>query len=232
MALRFLSDLAGTMLSYFKISTLRLKNDSNVLRVRNAGDSSDLPLIASLLSATGEDIELNQDAAGSGADWKMTLRRPSSGMTEARVITLPSGNPSVGQAVRVATYAGGVVGLDYVTLAGAADQAATDTTTLAFGDSSPVSMFTKQANALVQIIRVIIDTPFNGTPTMSIGIAGTTSKYSATSEVDLTAAAGSIFEIVPEDVATGGTEALIITYAAGGASAGSARVLVTTVVPS
>jgi hypothetical protein len=236
-AVRTLSDLAATALTFFKIglgsTAVRLKNASAILRIRNAADSADLPIVASKVSASGDDMELNEDAAASGADWKMTLRRPSSGMSEARVFVFPAGNPSVGQELYVASYSGGVATLDYRTGTGGADQPATDTTTLAFGDSSPVALFTKQANALVKLITVIIDTPFNGTaPTLSIGIVGTTSKYAATSQIDLTAAAGSVFEIAPEVAATVGTEALIATYAPDSSSAGSARILIDTVVPS
>lgn len=232
-ALRTISDLVGTAVSYFKIglgsTAVRLKNAAGVLRVRNDGDSADLPIVASKVSASGDSMELNEDAAGSGDDWKYTLARPASGMTAAVTLTLPINDGSPSQAI----VTDGSGNLSFVTLGGAADQAATDTTTLAFGDSSPVAMFTKQANALVKLIRVIIDTPFNGTaPTLSIGIVGTTSKYAATSEIDLKAAAGSIFEICPEDAATVGTEALIATYNADSSSAGSARILVDTVVPS
>lgn len=44
---------------------------------------------AAELRTTGEDLVLNHDAAASGADWKGTVRRPSSGMTAAAVWTMP-----------------------------------------------------------------------------------------------------------------------------------------------
>lgn len=44
---------------------------------------------ATELRADGDDIVWNYDAAGSGADWKGTARRPSSGMTAAAVWTWP-----------------------------------------------------------------------------------------------------------------------------------------------
>lgn len=238
MASRFVSDLVGTLKTYFRIGTVRLKDNSGALNVRNADDSAYAAVVMDDLTAEdttvatldvkANDLDLNSDAAGSGADWKYTLARPSSGMTAAVVLTLPINDGSPNQVLA----SDGSGNLSFVTVSGGADQAKTDTTTLAFGDSSPVTMFTKEAGSLVKMIRVIIDTAFDGTPTMSVGIAGTTSKYSATSEVDLTAAAGTIFEIVPEDAVEAGTEALIITYSAGGASAGSARVLVDTVVPA
>ena len=238
MANLFKSDLVGTLKTFFRIATVRLKDSSGALHVRNAGDSAFAALQTAALTATdtvvstldvnANDIDLNADAAGSGADWKYTLARPASGMTAAVTLTLPTTNGSPGQKIET----DGDGNLSFVTVSGGTDQAKTDTTTLAFGDSSPVTMFTKEAGSLVKMVRVVIDSAFDGTPTMSVGIAGTTSKYSATGEVDLNAAAGTIFEIVPEDAVEAGTEALIITYSAGGATVGSARVLVDTVVPA
>ena len=188
--------------------------------------------IGSVVGASGNDIEFNESAAGSGADWKYTLRRPSTGMGEARVVVLPAGNPAIGQALQVASYSGGVVTLDYLTVAAGNDKTVVDTTSLAFGTTSPLSMFTLPANAVVMMVKVIIDTSFNNTPSLSVGVAGTTSKYLGTGDVDLTASAGTVFEIAPGLPANGSTEALIATYSAGGASAGAARILVEYVIPS
>ena len=44
---------------------------------------------AAELRTTGNDVVLNHDASGAGADWTSTIRRPSSGMSAAAVITLP-----------------------------------------------------------------------------------------------------------------------------------------------
>jgi len=241
MALQWLSNLVGTMQAYFRIgaSGPRLKNNSGVLDIRNADDSAyasarmdDLTAedtTLNTLDVKDNDLDLNSDAAGSGADWKYTLRVPSSGMTAAVVLTLPINDGSSGQVLE--TDGSGV--LSWVTKAGGANQAKTDVTNLAFGDSSPVTMFTKEAGSKVKEIRVYIDTPFNGTaPTVSIGVVGTTSKYAATTEIDLKAAAGSVFVITPEDAVEGGTEALIATYSADSSSAGAARIEVDTVVPS
>ena len=67
---------------------------------------------------------------------------------------------------------------------------------------------------------------------MSIGISGTTSKYMGSTQVDLTAAAATVFEVEPGLAAVGATENLIATYSAGSASAGAARILVDYVIPS
>lgn len=227
-------NLIGTTLAKFQLGVggVNIKSVASKLRARNAGDSADAPVVGSVLGASGNDIELNESAAGSGADWKFILRRPSSGMSEARTLVMPSGNPAVGQALQVLSYSGGVVTLDYLTVAAGNDKTVVDTTSLAFGTTSPLSMFTLPANAVVMLVKVIIDTAFNGTPSVSVGVSGTTSKYLGTSDVDLTAAAGTVFEIAPGLTANVSTEALIATYSAGSASAGAARILVEYVIPS
>jgi len=52
---------------------------------------------AAKLFLSGESVQLNADAAGSGADWKLTIARPTSGMTAAWTLTLPVGAGSNGQ---------------------------------------------------------------------------------------------------------------------------------------
>ena len=109
---------------------------------------------------------------------------------------------------------------------------ALDTTTLASGASSPVAMFTKPANAVIELVEWIIDTPFDGTPTASVGIAGAVEKYMPAEAIDLTFAAQTAFEYSPNVAAIGTTESLIITFSAGGATAGSARCLIHYGIPS
>jgi hypothetical protein len=100
-----------------------------------------------------------------------------------------------------------------------------DETALAFGDASPVAMFTKPVDSAITKVQVIVTTLFNGTaPTLSIGIVGTTSKYVATTEVDLKTVG--IYEITPDVGVVAGTEALIATYSADSSSAGAATLRV------
>lgn len=82
------------------------------------------------------------------------------------------------------------------------------------------------------MVRVIIDTPFTGTPSLSVGIAGNTSKYLASNQVDLKGIAGDRYEAYPGTPTPGAPEALQIAYTAGGAAAGAARVEVEYAVPS
>jgi hypothetical protein len=145
---------------------------------------------------------------------------------------MPSGDPSAGQALTVTSFSANVVTLGYTTIAGGNNQECVDTTNLAFGSSSPLAMFTLPANAVVRSVKVIIDTAFNGTPSLSIGVSGTASKYMASTQVDLTAAAGTVFEVDPASILDSSTEAIIATYAANTASVGAARLEVAYAVES
>lgn len=223
-------DLLGTTASYMKVAIngVMLKNNSGNLLIRNNGDTADAEITASKVNVSGNDLVINSDAAGSGADFTITLRRPASGMTASYVFQYPTTDGSPDQVLKT----DGNGNTDWVSLAGTAEKISCDTTALAFGSGATVSMFTLPANAVILCVRVTIDTAFNGTPTMSVGIAGTTSKYLAATQVDLKSVATTGFEVYPNLPGNGSTEALIITYAAGGATAGAARVEVEYSIPS
>ena len=90
-------------------------------------------------------------------------------------------------------------------------------------------MFTLPINAVVNNVRVIVDTVFSGTPSLSIGITGTTSKYMAANQMDL--AVIGVYEAYPGLAAIGTTDAIIATYSAGAAAAGSGRIEIDYSVP-
>ncbi|MCS7001219.1 MAG: hypothetical protein NZ518_00065 [Dehalococcoidia bacterium] len=228
-------DIIGTVFSRFRLGLTGpyVKNESGSIAARNSQDNAYAAIRAALAQIYGDDIELNAGASGSGANRRMTLRRPSTGMARDITIVFPAGDPAPNQAVTVASFNSttGVVELSYTTIASGDDKIVVDTTTLSHGSSSPVSMFTKPANAVILKVEVIIDTAFNGSPSLSVGISGDTSKYMASTHVDLTAPAETVFEVAPGKPASG-SEAIIATYAAGGATAGSARILTHYVIPS
>lgn len=217
------SDLLGTTKSYFKvgIAGVRLKDSSGNLVIRNNADGADAAVTASKVNVSGDVIDINSDAADTAADWKYTIQRPAAGMTAAVTLTLPVDDGTASQVL--STDGSGV--LSWVSAGSTSALDHVDTTSLAFGSASPVAMFSTGANDVIEYIEVIVDTPFDGTPTASVGVVGTTSKYSGTTDIDLTAAATTKFVIHP-GISAAGAEALIITYAAGGATVGAARFLV------
>jgi len=216
------SDLLGTTKDYFKLgfTGVRLKNSSGNLLVRNTGDSADAEITASKVNVSGESLVINSDSAGTAADWKITVQRPTSGMTADVALTLPVDDGTAGQVL--STDGSGI--LSWVSAGSTALADKVDTTTLAFGSTSPLALFSTGAADIINYIEVVVDTAFNGTaPTMSIGVSGTTSKYTATTEVDLKSTGS--YLIHPAQIAQG-IEALIATYVADASSAGSARILV------
>ena len=85
------SDLIGTVKQAFGIGLggVMLKNEVCGLTVRNADDTADADLTASAVNVSGDRVTLNA-AASTGADHPYELRRPSSGMDAAVVLTLPA----------------------------------------------------------------------------------------------------------------------------------------------
>lgn len=229
---KYIADLAGTLLTKFRIGAAgtasTLKYITGGLAVRDSGDTVDAEITAAKVHISGEVLEFNSDAAGSGTDWKVTIQRATSGMSAAYILTLPVDDGTPNQYLQ--TDGSGVLSWQTVS-AGATNIMQTDDTALAFGASSPVTMFTKPAGSKIAEIRIYVDTLFNGTtPTLSIGISGTTSKYGSTGQVDLTTVGVYVWD--PGIDVTGGSENLIATYSAGSSSAGAARIEVDYVIPT
>jgi hypothetical protein len=223
-------DLTGTVSSYLKIGLagFRLKNVSGNLAVRNTDDTADAEITASKVNASGDTVVINSDAAGSGADWKLSLARPASGMTADVTLTLPANGGSDGQVLK--TNGSGV--MSWVSAGSTAQCLTLDTTELAFGSGSTISAFTLPANAVVQYVETVIDTAFDDTPSVSVGISGSASKYLSSTQVDLTATAKTVFRVHPGEAASGTSEAIEIAYSAGSATAGAARIIVAYAVPA
>lgn len=211
-------DLLGTTKSFFRIGLtgVRLKNNSGNLDVRNAADSAYAQVATSKLVNTGTSLDigttnvltLQQNASQSGA---LTITPPAAKGTDGYVLAQKAGTAS------------GVLELELISAGSTASAIKVDTTTLAFNSAASVSMFTLPASAVIHQVRCIIDTAFDGTPTATVGISGTTSKYMGATDNDLKGTAKDMYVTNPGEAPSGSTEALIITYSAGSATAGSAR---------
>ena len=225
------ADLTGTSQVTYQIGLNgpKVKNASGTVEIRNAADAAYADIVAEILRAASNQLILNNDAAGAGADWLMTIERPSTGQTEALTLRLPGPTPSPGQVLSVATAAGGLVTLEWVTSSSASNALKADTTSLAFGSGATVAMFSLPAAAIVRDIFCIVDTAFDGTPTASVGISGSASKYMPATSLDLTDAGSYSWH---PNLTAQGAESLEIAYAAGGATVGAARFLVYYTEPS
>ena len=220
------SDLFGTTKAYFRIGLagVRLTNTGGALDVKNATGSAFAAVTASAVNVTGDVVTINSDAADSGADRTYTIQRPAAGMGAAVTLTLPVDYGTAAQVL--ATDGSGA--LSWVSAASTSLCDKVDTTTLVYGDGTTVALFSTGAADVINCVEIIVDTAFDGTvpvPNMSVGVAGTTSKYAATTDVDLTTAG--VYQIHPGLVASG-VEALIITFAGATTdeTAGAARVQV------
>lgn len=222
-------DIKGTSQQTFQIQKggAKFRNNSGVLEARNAANSAYADFVALILRAAGDSIVLNNDAAGSGADWTMTIARPASGMTAAVTYTMPAA-PTNGYVLTTDSSGN----LSWAAPTSVSDAQKIDSTSFIFSDSSPISLFTLPANAVVMAVHVMVDTVFDGTPTLEIGITGTLNKYMSTTENDLTSGSGDRWTAHPNNIPVGTTEALIGTYVQGSATAGAARVLVDYAIPS
>lgn len=165
----FISDLIGTALNNFRIGLtgVNLKNSSGALHVRNAGDT--------------------EHAAAQAAS--IGLKYPG----EANILTLQPGDMSgnitftlpvaVGGAGDVLTDDGtGVLSFAPATAGGMIIKK------VAFNQatSSPLSIMTPTANATISKIVVDVESAAGaGTPTIAVGISGTTGKYMSTAQNNL-----------------------------------------------
>lgn len=217
-----LRGILGNILQFGKGGP-NLKAEAGALSARNAADSDYAAIRAALAQVYGNDIELNAGAAGAGSDWKLTVRR-GDGQTEHLVLKLPATTPTPGQVVAVDTVAAGVVTLYYMNVAGGDDAIKLDVTDLAFGDASPKAMFTAPAGSEITDMEVVVLTSFDGAPSLSIGVTGTPSKLMGTGDIDLTAAAGTVYHVKLGLPAEGSPQDLIATYVQGAATVGAARI--------
>jgi hypothetical protein len=208
--------IIGTLSSTFQLGLggARVKNVAGVVQIRNPTDTGFAGVASNAVDV--QDINGNR------------VRLQSPDIAADYAITLPT---TAGSPAQVLTTDGAGV-TSWTTVAGGADKPVYDTTNLAFGDTSPKAMFTLPANAIVNQVILVIDTPFNGAPSLSVGITGTVSKYAGATDLDLTQAATTVFEIEPGITSSGSAENIIASYAAGGATVGTARIIVAYVIPS
>lgn len=213
--MKIISDLVGTLQSYLRIGTVQIKNDSNVIRARNAADTANVPFTASVIAAVA-------------ADGKRGGFKVAEGMSADTDYELPAADGSSGQAL--VTNASKV--LSWATVATGSNAVKTQIETIGYGTSSPVTIFTPPANGRIETVIVKVTEAFNGTsPSMSVGVSGTPAKYMGATDI-LLATVG-VYEVSPLYTEDGTPDAVIVTFVAGeGASTGSCEVSVTYSNPS
>jgi len=209
--------ITGTQVGKFVLGLtgVTLKNSSGNLQVRNNADTA-------FTDVASQSVSLNNNGTG----YNVSISTSGS-QTGSYALTLPVDDGSPGQVL--STDGSGV--LSWASAASTASSWKVDTTSIAFGSSSTITAFTLPANAIVDRTTVIIDSAFDGTPTMSVGVnGGSASQYLGTGDVAMTVA--DRYDVPYQGTANGSTEAIEIYYTAGGASTGAGRVLVTYAVPA
>ncbi len=213
----FWSKLTGTSVGKFILgfTGVTLKNNSGVLDVKNTADTA-------YASAKMEAVTLFNNTAGFG---NKIQTDPTQAADFTYTLPLDDGTP----AQVLATDGSGV--LSWVS-AGSTSQCLTaDTTSFAFGSASTIVAFTLPINAIVDRTTIIIDTAFDGTPTLSVGTnGGSASEWAGSGDSLLTV--GDRYDVPSQVVASGSTKGIELYYSAGGASVGAGRVIVYYCIPS
>lgn len=224
-----MGDYKGTSQATFQFGKggAKIRTSAGNLEARNAANSAYVSFLAETFLANGDTLTFNQNATLSGASWKMSLKRPSTGMTANVDYTFPAA-PDAGKFLQTDALGN----LTWATAATGAGSVLTDSTDFAFNSAGTIALFTLPANAVVLSVKIFVDTAFDDSPSISVGITGTPAKYMATTDVDLTSGSGDRWESNPNNVPVGTTEALIATYNAGTSTVGAGRIMVEYTIPN
>lgn len=227
--------LLGTVNSYLRIGGAgpRLVASGANLVVKNSAGTANAEVTADKVNVSGTDIVLNSDADGT-TDFSLTLAQ-NEVATESLRVVFPPGKGTDGQVLaQKASTGSGVVEFEWVSSASTESCIKADKTSLAYNSSSPVTAFTLPANAVINEVKVVVSTAFDGSgpsPSVTLGVSGNTAKYLAASE-SLLGETGT-YVVNPNLAANGSAENLILTFVAGGsATAGDAIVTVEYSIPS
>lgn len=224
MSVLFFDKINGTQAVSFQLDVVnggaKLKNTSGNLSVRNAADSADASVEASLANLSAA---TNQVVLGFGQTHPLTL---SSGTPSATwTFTFPT---TAGSTTQVLSTDG--AGNTYWANSSSGATDVTIKTALAFGSAATVSIGTLPANAVISTVTFIVDTAWDTAATISVGLTGSTSKYFGSGDALLTEAAGwNVNPCLPSDSSS---EALNIYYSAASSTVGAGRLLITYSVPA
>jgi hypothetical protein len=211
MALRYLSDLAGTLNSFFRIAGLRLKNTTDtLLSIRNAADTE-------YRDASVRALELRRVSGTNKVAFAI-----GSEPAADRTYNFPVAYGTTGQVLAD----DGAGNLSWTSVATGANQVKAEQELVAFNSGSTIAIFTPPANATIRTVTVEIETAFDGVGAqLSVGVAAQPARYMGATQNELSLAA--IFEVTPLYEEDGTPEQVEIAFVAGtGASAGSARITV------
>lgn len=223
--IRFVSDLAGTILSYFRIGSHRLKSipgSGEVLEVRDKADTEDRPILV-------REVVIRDPA--SGFVYRVTVPETSPAyLTGDLTLALP---PDAGSSAQ-ALLTDGAGNTYWGTVATGANATKTQTETITFNDVGLYPIFTPPQGALIESVKIVVDTSFDGSdPTCSVGVAADEQRYLTIVQAELASAANTIFEVAPlyvDNDATPANREVVVRFTHTSSPAptqGSFRVIVT-----
>lgn len=227
----------GTSQSAFSIGTaypaggtgVLLLNSSGNLEVKLSDSSVFKKVTASEFDATSDiGLVINSDAAGSGADWKISVARPASGMTADWTLTLP---PDAGTSTYVLSTDGTGVTI-WVPASSITNALEIKEVTVNTGDGASAALITLAANVRVEWVKVYVIAAFDDTPTLSVGPSGNHSKYMTTSANSLLADPKSVFTHESGEDPLGTTEAVLVYFATAASTVGQVKVQIAYVLPA
>lgn len=209
--------IIGTQTGRFILGFLgvQIKNEAGDLAVRTNDDTAYAPISVA---------ETNHVDNVSGN--RITIVPPAS-LAGDYTLTLPADDGSPAQVLT--TDGSGV--LSWTTSSVGGNSWVVDSTDFTFGSGATVPAFTLPANAVVDTVSIVVDTPFDGTPTLSVGVnGGSASKYAGSGDSLLSL--GDRFDIPNQSTANVASEDLELAFSAGGATVGAGRVLITYAIPT
>lgn len=177
---RFISDLVGTLQTYFKIGTIRITDNSGVVEAKNAGGTA-------YTSATVTSVK----HLGANASNGVVLSAPSD-LADNVTLTLPGAVGTIGWGL-VDTDGAGTLGF---AASGASNAELCQVEAFTEATSSPLTIFAPPDNCTITRVQVLVSAAAAaGSPTISIGVAGTAERDMAAAEVDLKTAG--LYEVQP-----------------------------------
>lgn len=215
--MRFLSDLAGTLRNSFRIGLNLFKSVSGAIEARNKDDTADVAVV-------GREFHIRDP--NSGFVYKVTIPSTSPAYLSGDLeFVLPPDNGSSNQALL--TDGSGNTYWGTVATGANAMKSQEEVITPASGGST--SVFIPPQGAIIHRVMVSVETAFDGAPTIEIGVTGQTARYmqSTQNELDVINQVWENQPMYKDNDATPANREVLITFAAGGATVGAARVVVT-----
>lgn len=209
---QILSRLRRTMLSIFRIGNIQIKDVTGVVQTRNAADSA-------FAEAAVAKIRIQNTNAVNA----VILSAPG-GLGASQTYVLPGVDGSTGQILST-DGAGNLSWVDTV-----ANANLTQVESFTEATSSPLTIFTPPANAIIMEISIVVDTAAGAsTPTVEVGVSGTPDLYMAATDTDLLTQG--TYTLRPLADVTGTPSAVILTITVAGQTF-TGRVYVTYANPS